>query len=437
MNACDKSLTSGSGHTTGADDRPLTPVSDSIAPASATPRDRSVEARLLSRLLAREGEPPLEFVLWTGERVSTGATEPIARVSIANRATLFGILADPQVGFGDAYSDGRITIEGDLVRMLETVYRASARSPRQPFMRRRVLDLLHRPRINSFAGSRNNIHHHYDIGNAFYSLWLGNTMAYTCAYYPTPSATLDEAQTAKMHHVCRKLRLNTGESVVEAGCGWGTLAMHMARHYGVRVRAFNISHEQIVFARERAKREGLASRVEYVEDDYRNISGRYDAFVSVGMLEHVGPDNYPALGRVAHHSLGSRGRGLIHTIGCNRPGPLNPWIEKRIFPGAYPPSLGEMMRIFEPWDLSVLDVENLRLHYAQTLRHWLDLYEGARGSVCEMFDERFVRMWRLYLAGSIAAFNTGSLQLFQVLFAPHDNNNVAWTREHLFPRKPP
>ena len=431
MNACDK-IASGSGHTTGADARPVPPVCDSVVPASAGPSGRSVEARLLLRLLARLGDPQLEFVLWTGERVSTGASEPVARVSITNRATLFGILADPQVGFGDAYSDGRITIEGDLVRMLETVYRARGGSPRRLSALRRVLDLLHHPRSNSLAGSHDNIHHHYDIGNAFYSLWLGDTMAYTCAYYPTPSATLDEAQMAKMHHVCRKLRLNAGESVVEAGCGWGTLALHMARHYGVRVRAFNISHEQIVYARERAQREGLASLVEYVEDDYRNISCRYDAFVSVGMLEHVGLDNYPTLGGVLHQCLGSRGRGLIHSIGCNRSGRLNPWIEKRIFPGAYPPSLGEMMRIFEPWGLSVLDVENLRLHYAQTLRHWLDRYDAARDRVCEMFDERFVRMWRLYLSGSIAAFNTGSLQLFQVLFAPHDNNDVAWTRKHLY-----
>ena len=434
MNASDKTLVSGPDRTTGADHCTVTPVSGSVAPASTKSRGRSVEERLLLRLLAHQGDPPLEFVLWTGEPVSTSATDPVARVSIANRGTLLGILADPQVGFGDAYSDGRITVEGDLVRMLETIYRASIGSSRQPSKLRRVLDLLHRSRVNSLAGSRDNIHHHYDIGNAFYSLWLGNTMAYTCAYYPTPSATLDEAQMAKMHHVCRKLRLNAGESVVEAGCGWGTLALHMARHYGVRVRAFNISHEQIVYARERAKREGLDSLVEYVEDDYRNISGRHDAFVSVGMLEHVGVDNYPTLGRVAHQCLGGRGRGLIHSIGCDHPRPLNPWIEKRIFPGAYPPSLGEMMRIFEPWDFSVLDVENLRLHYAQTLRHWLDRYEAAHDEVFEMFGERFVRMWRLYLSGSIAGFTTGSLQLFQVLFAPHDNNDVAWTREHLYPR---
>jgi cyclopropane-fatty-acyl-phospholipid synthase len=207
----------------------------------------------------------------------------------------------------------------------------------------------------------------------------------------------------------------------------------MARRYGVRVRAFNISREQVSYARARAAREGLGDRVEYVEDDYRNISGQYDAFVSVGMLEHVGVRNYTTLGDIARRCLAGRGRGLIHSIGRNQPGPLHPWIERRIFPGACAPSLAQMALIFEPWDLSILDVENLRLHYAQTLRHWLALYEGARERVRGMFDERFVRMWRLYLAGSVAGFTTGSLQLFQVLFAPGESNDVPLTRAHLHP----
>jgi len=358
----------------------------------------------------------------------------VARVTFASRATLAFITADPWLRFGDAYSDGSVAIEGDLVSLLETVYRASGNGGKRASLLRRAADALRRTHNNTLTGSRDNIHHHYDIGNDFYALWLGSTMAYTCAYYPTPAATLDEAQFAKMDHVCRKLRLRAGESVVEAGCGWGTLALHMARHYGVRVRAFNISHQQIMYARERAAREGLAARVEYVEDDYRNIAGSYDAFVSVGMLEHVGLANYPALGHIAYRCLGGRGRGLIHSIGRNHPASLQPWIEKRIFPGAYPPSLGEMMRIFEPWNLSILDVENLRLHYAQTLRQWLGLYEAASGRVREMFDEKFVRMWRLYLAGSVAAFTTGTLQLFQVLFAPGENNDIAWTRAHLYTR---
>ena len=394
---------------------------------------RSVEGRLLARLLEYLGNPPLEFILWTGERIAPAGSTVVARVRVSSRATLLGILADPQVRFPDAYSEGRLEIEGDLVQLLETVYHSGRRSP-QPSPVRRLVERLHRPHVNTLTGSRENIHHHYDIGNDFYSLWLGETMAYTCAYYPTPTSTLDEAQYAKMDHVCRKLRLRAGETVVEAGCGWGALGLHMARHYGVKVRAFNISHEQVAYARSRAAALGMSSQVEYVEDDYRNISGRYDAFVSVGMLEHVGVANYPALGEVIARSIGPQGRGLIHSIGRNRAAPLQPWIEKRIFPGAYPPSLAEMMQIFEPYDFSVLDVENLRLHYAQTLRDWLALFETASGRVREMFDEKFVRMWRMYLAGSIAGFTTGALQLFQVVFAPRDNNDVPMTREHLYPR---
>jgi cyclopropane-fatty-acyl-phospholipid synthase len=334
--------------------------------------------------------------------------------------------------FGDAYSVGDVTVEGNLVELLETVYRAGQTAGKRASLLERAVSALRRPHLNTLWGSRDNIHHHYDIGNAFYELWLGSTMAYTCAYYPTPDATLDEAQVAKMDHVSRKLRLKPGESVVEAGCGWGTLAMHMARRYGVRVRAFNISHEQVAWARERAAREGLAGQVEYVEDDYRNITGHYDAFVSVGMLEHVGVHNYPTLGGIARRVLGGRGRGLIHSIGRNHPARLQPWIEKRIFPGACPPSPAQMARIFEPWDLSILDVENLRLHYAQTLRHWLALFESASDRVRAMFDEKFVRMWRLYLAGSVAAFTTGTLQLFQVVFAPGASNDIPWTRAHLY-----
>jgi cyclopropane-fatty-acyl-phospholipid synthase len=430
VNACEPSLANTQQRTAPATAPTALPSLQPL-PAQARSKGSRADRWLLARLLASLGSPPLELAIRDGARV--GAATPTARVTFENRATLLWLLGDVPLRFGDAYSDGTVAVEGDLVALLETVYRAGRRTASERgSIARRVARAVQRPHLNTLARSRENIHHHYDIGNAFYELWLGATMAYTCAYYPQPTATLDEAQVAKMDHVCRKLRLKPGESVVEAGCGWGMLAMHMARRYGVRVRAFNISHEQIMWARERAVREGLADRIEYIEDDYRNISGQCDAFVSVGMLEHVGLKNYPALGGVVSRCLGGRGRGLIHSIGRNRPAALQPWIEKRIFPGGYPPSPGEMSRIFEPWDLSILDVENLRLHYAQTLRHWLGLFEGASERVRAMFDERFVRMWRLYLAGSIAGFTTGSLQLFQVVFAPGESNDIPWTRAHLY-----
>jgi cyclopropane-fatty-acyl-phospholipid synthase len=393
----------------------------------------SIEATLLRQLLAGLGNPPIEFhLLWSGDRITPAGPGPFEQLRIADRRTLLGLLLDPQMRFGDAYATGQIGVEGDLARFMITLFQAS--TPNAPdSMFRRIAGFLQRPRRNTLHGSRDNIHRHYDIGNDFYALWLGETMAYTCAYYPSTQTTLDQAQVAKMDHVCRKLRLNSADSVVEAGCGWGSLAIHMATRYGARVRAFNISREQLDFARQRAREQGLAGRVEFIEDDYRNVSGSCDAFVSVGMLEHVGREHYPQLGRVVRRTLAPGGRGLIHSIGRNRPGPLHAWIEQRIFPGAYAPSLGEMMQIFEPSGMSVLDVENIRLHYARTLGHWLERYEESVAVVRAKFDERFVRTWRLYLAGSLAAFETGTLQLFQVLFTGERNNALPLTRDYMYP----
>ena len=258
-------------------------------------------------------------------------------------------------------------------------------------------------------------------------------MQYTCAYFPDPeNMTLEQAQVEKLHHVCRKLQLKPGDSVIEAGCGWGGLARFMAKHYGVHVTAYNISREQVAYAREQAELQGLSDQLEYVLDDYRNISGKFDVFVSVGMLEHVGPADYKVLGDVVNRCLRPEGRGLIHSVGRNRPMPMNVWLERRIFPGAHPPSLREMMDIFETNDLSVLDIENLRLHYELTLKNWLERFEANTDTVTEMMSEEFVRAWRLYLAGTAASFRTGHLQLFQVVFSRTRNNTVPWSREHVY-----
>jgi cyclopropane-fatty-acyl-phospholipid synthase len=395
-------------------------------------RHSSLDEWMLQRVLRSAGNPAIELRLGNGARVSVPGVAPIASMRIADRGTLLRILRNPQIEVGDAYSNGTVEIDGDLVRFMKEVYRAAARAGSAGSLAQRLGAWLPHHHRHSQASARDNARHHYDLGNEFYSLWLGESMAYTCAYYPTVDATLDQAQTAKLDHVCRKLRLQRGDTVVEAGCGWGSLALHMASRYGARVSAFNVSKQQLAFARARCQALGLESQVEFIEDDYRNIGGRYDVFVSVGMLEHVGPEHYAELGRVAHESLGDNGRGLIHSIGRNQAERTQPWIERRIFPGSYIPSLGEMMNIFEPWKLSVLDVENLRRHYALTLRDWLRRYEAAASQVRAMFDERFVRMWRLYLNGSIAAFECGEMQLFQVLFAKPHNNHVPLTREHLY-----
>jgi cyclopropane-fatty-acyl-phospholipid synthase len=397
-----------------------------------TPSTHSFDARLLRKFLVALGNPPIRLVLDGRAEVSPPNARPIASVFLPDRRAVSRLLRYPEMAFGDGYADGSIRVEGDLVALLEAVSRSMQRAKAGEWYLKLFSRWLNLAQNNSLRGSAKNIHHHYDLDVNFYKLWLDSQLVYTCAYFPTPDATLEEAQIAKMDHVCRKIQLQPGERVVEAGCGWGALAIHMAKHYGANVRAYNVSAEQIAHARQHAAREGLSHQVEFVHDDYRSISGDFDAFVSVGMLEHVGAAHYADLGRVIHRAIGDSGRGLLHFIGRNHERPLSPWIRKHIFPGAHVPTLSRVMKIFEPLDASILDVENLRFHYAKTLEHWLARFERAHDRIAAMFSEDFVRMWRLYLAGSVAAFRTGDLQLFQIVFAGSECQRIPWTRAYLY-----
>lgn len=397
-----------------------------MSPASTSATDRKL-LHLLRRTL---GNLPLAFALRDHYDLPPRPEPIVGTLRFADRATVLSLAWDPETNFGDGYSAGRIDVEGDLVSCLETVYRAAPQKPQLTTrLRSRWLDWLQN---NTASGSRKNVCYHYDLSNDFYRLWLDERMLYTCAYFPRPEASLEAAQEAKLEMICRKLRLQAGETVVEVGCGWGALAIYMAQRYGVHVRAFNISHEQIKFAREWAEREGVSGKVEFIEDDYRNVSQKFDVFCSVGMLEHVGRDHYPELGRVIKRTIGDTGRGFLHYIGRNRVRPLNAWIRKRIFPGGYCPTIRESMEVLEPHNYSVLDIENLRLHYARTLEHWLERFESSFETVVQMRGLEFARAWRLYLAGSMVAFRTGAMQLFQVLFAGSRSPFFVWTREHLY-----
>lgn len=383
-------------------------------------RSTALDRWMLRRVAAFIPRARVRFQLWDGFELSPDGAPAVGTLRFNRRSALTGLILDPELQLGEAYMSGTLDVDGDLEAVLEEIYRTFGEPRRTRW---------HRYRPHDLRASRSNVHHHYDIGNAFYALWLDPELVYTCAYFPTPDAPLGLAQRAKLDLVCRKLRLAPDERVIEAGCGWGALALYMACQYGVRVRAFNISTEQLAFARERARHEGLADRVEFIEDDYRNITGACEAFVSVGMVEHVGTDQYDALGSTIERVLQPNGRGLLHFIGRDHAAPLNAWIRRRIFPGAYAPTLRELCgRVLEPHALSVLDVENLRQHYATTLAHWRARYEASSATVETMFDERFVRAWRLYLAGAQAAFATGWMQLFQVVFARAGSNAIPWTR---------
>jgi cyclopropane-fatty-acyl-phospholipid synthase len=368
---------------------------------------------------------PLRFLLWDGAALGPPPSAAAATVVIRNRSALLGLLFDAEMAFGDGYACGAIEVQGDLLAAVDAAYQVF---PCRPLGEER----FERRPPAMFAWS--DVHHHYDVGNDFYRMWLDDAMVYTCAYFADPAATLAQAQRAKLEYVCQKLRLRPGERVIEAGCGWGALALHMAARHGVGVKAYNISHEQIVYARAEAHRLGLADRVEFIEDDFRNVWGSCDAFVSLGMVEHVGAAHFGELGTVINRVLDEKtGRALLHFIGRNAPRELSAWIRRRIFPGAYLPTLAEVTEaVCEPWDLSVIDAENLRLHYALTLEHWLSRFDAAAPAVSARYGEPFTRAWRLYLAGSIVGFRRGTLQLFQLSLARGSSNQVPWTRAYLY-----
>ncbi len=391
-----------------------------------------IDRWLLRHLYFSLGSPEIAIRLGDSFEVSPQSGHPVATIAIQNQRTLLQLVLDPQLGFGDGYTAGRITVEGKLVSVLEAVFRSMSARKRSGWYAKTLSPILAFLQRNSRQGARQNIHRHYDLPTKFFRLWLDPQLVYSGAYFPDPGLPLEQAQIAKMDYICRKLNLQHGENVVDIGCGWGALAFYMAKHYGARVQAYSISHEQIRWARQRAIELHLDDLVEFIESDYRDISTQCDAIVSVGMLEHVGDSRYRDMGRVIDRTLNSAGRGLIQTISHNQQQPFNLWTRQRVFPGTYAPTLGQTMDLFEPGDFSVVDVENLRPHYARTLELWLERFEKASMGVADMFGPDFVRMWRLYLAGSIAGFRTGSLQHFQILFARRTCPWIPMTRAGLY-----
>jgi cyclopropane-fatty-acyl-phospholipid synthase len=414
-------------HSTGVSNRTDLDL-DRSEPAAARTVTR-VDRWLAAQVQRTIADGPVRLELWDGRRADAAPERAAGDMIVGDRRALLGLVVNPDLYFGEGYMAGRIRVRGSLTEVIHALSRSSAARPTRW---ERASALV--SRANDLTAARRNVQHHYDLGNDFYTLWLDREMVYTCAYYADEAMSLDAAQRAKLDLVCRKLRLRPGENIVEAGCGWGALALHMARHYGVHVRAFNLSGEQLAWARARAKREGLERRVEFIEDDYRNVAGTFDAFVSVGMLEHVGRRSFGALAAVLRRTVNRRGgRGLLHFIGRDVPRPLNAWIRRRIFPGGYTPTLAEVARdILAPAGMSVADVENLRLHYARTVAHWTERFAAARDRVRASYGDEFCRAWELYLAGSEAAFRTGWMQLFQVVFVPLESPPPYLTRASVY-----
>lgn len=355
-------------------------------------------------------------------------------VAIKDASALSRLMANAELAFGELYVDGLIAIDGDdidglLALVLQNLRRHGFKTGATPPGMR----LFEAPRreINDRKRAERNVAHHYDISNELYRVFLDEDLQYSCAYYETGAETLEEAQDAKKELIAAKLCLRPGLSLLDIGCGWGGLALHLARTRGVNVRGITLSQAQLPVARVRAQAQNLAAQAEFVLEDYRETEGAFDRIVSVGMFEHVGRGHYDEFFRQIASLLAEDGVALLHTIGrADGAGATSPWIDRYIFPGGYIPALSEIMPAVERVGLYVTDIEVWRLHYAYTLRAWRERFEARLDDVRAMFDERFCRMWRFYLAASEAAFRYGGHEVFQIQLARRQDA-VPRTRRYL------
>lgn len=345
------------------------------------------------------------------------------------------LLRDVDMAFGEGYMDGQIELRDDnLEGFFEMVLtNRVANGGVGLFHNLRRLRHFKRNLIlhNPVGRAQANVAHHYDLSAELYDLFLDEDRQYSCAYFEAPDATLEEAQAAKKAHIAKKLRLTPDMHVLDIGCGWGGMALTLAKDYDVNVTGVTLSQEQHDLARQRVDDAGLSNRIDIRLQDYRHVTESFDRIVSVGMFEHVGPRHYDEYFTHVERLLTPQGVALIHTIASSDPPSLtSPWITKYIFPGGHIPSLSEIAPSFERAGLMLTDLEVWRLHYAKTLKHWHDRFMAKSDKAEALYDTRFVRMWRYYLKASEMTFRHGQQVVFQMQFS-RDVGTIPLTRTYL------
>jgi cyclopropane-fatty-acyl-phospholipid synthase len=364
-------------------------------------------------------------------------TTPSAGASIATWRTVRGLLTNPALVFGEGYVSGELQPLGckleDLLHLLFANIEHGGRHPGLVLRRALARLLRNAAQYNPIPRSRRNVAHHCDLNGRLYALFLDRDRQYSCAYFARGDETLEEAQAEKKRHIAAKLLLNRPDlHVLDIGCGWGGMAITLAQDFGARVTGITLSTEQLEEARARAHAAGLSDRVRFELQDYRTVTGTYDRIVSVGMFEHVGITHYPDFFAAIRQLLAEDGIALIHAIGrSDGPSVTNPWITRHIFPGGYSPALSEVFRAVERESLVATDVEILRLHYAETLRHWRRRFDANRDAIAALYDDRFCRLFELYLAGSDFSFRHLNHMVWQLQLARHQGV-IPLTRDYMF-----
>jgi cyclopropane-fatty-acyl-phospholipid synthase len=391
-------------------------------------------SRLIGTLLTR-GRITLVQPDGSRETYGPGGGKELT-VRFADRRVAFDLVRNPRLNFGQAYMDGRLVIEDgtilDLMEMITGANRWEDGGKGRSLMRKGKMKGLRKLlRRNKPGQSKRNVAHHYDLKDELYALFLDGDRQYSCAYFTNPANSLEQAQADKKAHIAAKLYLKPGMRVLDIGSGWGGTALYLNRVADVDVLGITLSEEQLKVARRRAEEAGVSDRVRFELIDYRHLTGKFDRIVSIGMFEHVGAAHYEEFYAKCRELLADDGVMLLHTIGkLGQAGAPDPFTDKWIFPGYHLPSLSQMSAASERVRLIASDVEMLRLHYAYTLRHWLERATAQRDRIVAMYDERFFRMWEYYLAGGIVMFESGAACNYQIQYI-RDRNAVPVTRDYM------
>jgi cyclopropane-fatty-acyl-phospholipid synthase len=353
----------------------------------------------------------------------SGVDGPLVTIRLHDDKVEREIFLNPELKTAEAYMDGRLTFEEgagvyDLLMLFSVNRKGLGSHPVQQALRQTWRSMRRLHQANPLGKAAKNVREHYDHPASFYSLWLDERMAYSCAYFQHPDQSLEDAQVAKFRHIAAKLDLKPGMKVAEIGSGWGGLAIYLAKVCGVHVTAINVSPEQLASSRQKAAEAGAAEGITFVEQDYRELKGTFDRVVSVGMMEHVGVAYFDEYFRSVKRLLKPGGFAMIHAIGrMSPPGSTAPFIRKYIFPGGYVPALSEVFASTERTGVWVADCEILRLHYYWTIKHWRERFQARRAEVVAQMGERFARMWEFYLVAVELGFLHGSNMVFQLLLA--------------------